>query len=169
MLKSQDMVVLLKLVGASAGWTFGSLAQALGMSASEVHAAVGRAKTCGLYNEHARAPHRKALLEFLVHGIRYVFPGERGGVTRGLPTAHAAPPLKALLQADGELPPVWPDPEGTVRGEALQPLYRSVPAAARRDPALYELLALVDAVRAGRPRERKLAVTELETRLASPG
>ena len=71
-----------------------------------------------------------------------------------------------MIQADGELPPVWPDPEGTVRGEELRPLYRSAPAAARRDPALYELLALVDAVRAGRPRERKLAVAELEARLA---
>lgn len=166
MLKSQDVVVLLKLAGASPEWTYASLAQSLGMSTSEVHAAVGRTKACGLYNEHARAPHRKALLEFLVHGLRYVFPGERGGVTRGLPTAHAAPPLQALIQSDGELPPVWPDPEGTVRGEALQPLYRSVPTAARRDPALYELLALVDAARSGRPRERRLAVTELEARLA---
>lgn len=165
-LKSQDTLVLLKLAGASAGWTYPSLAQSLGMSASEVHAAVARAKVSGLYNEHTRAPHRKALLEFLVHGLRYVFPGERGCITRGLPTAHAAPPLKAMIQADGDLPPVWPDPEGTVRGEELRPLYRSVPAAARRDPALYELLALVDAVRAGRPRERKLAVAELEARLA---
>ena len=167
MLKPQDALVLLKLVvAAGAVWTYPSLAESLGMSASEVHAAVGRAKRAGLYDEHRRAPNRKALVEFLVHGLRYVFPAERGPLTRGLPTAHAAPPLNEKIQGNGEPPPVWPDAEGTVRGEELRPLYRSVPGAARRDPALYELLALVDAIRSGRARERKLAVTELEARLA---
>jgi hypothetical protein len=165
-LKPQDAMVLLKLVGAGGEWTYPSLAESLGMSASEVHAAVGRSKRAGLYNEGLRAPNRKALVEFLVHGLRYVFPAERGALTRGVPTAHAAPPLKAQMMADGEPPPVWPDAEGTVRGEAMRPLYRSAPGAARRDPALYELLALVDAVRGGRARERKLAVAELEARLA---
>jgi hypothetical protein len=67
--------------------------------------------------------------------------------------------------AQAELPPIWPDPEGTVRGEGLAPLYRSAPRAALRDPRLYEWLALVDAVRAGRARERKLAALEIERRL----
>ncbi len=60
----------------------------------------------------------------------------------------------------------WPDPDGDVRGEELRPLYRSIPYAARRDPALYELLALVDALRGGRARERMLAADELRSRLA---
>lgn len=47
-LKPQDAVVLLKLVVAGEGWTYPSLAESLGMSASEVHAAVGRAKRGGL-------------------------------------------------------------------------------------------------------------------------
>jgi hypothetical protein len=166
MLKPQDAVVLLKLAVAEGGWTYPSLAESLGMSSSEVHGAVARAKQAGLYNERLRSPNRKALLEFLVHGIRYVFPAERGAMTRGVPTAHAALPLSAKLMADGEPPPVWPDAEGTVRGEGLRPLYRSVPEAARRDPALYELLALVDAIRSGRARERNLAIEELEVRLS---
>jgi hypothetical protein len=105
-------------------------------------------------------------LEFLVHGIKYIFPAERGGLTRGLPTAHAAPPLRKHFAANDEPPPVWPEPEGTVRGEELEALYRSAPKAARSDQRLYELLALVDAVRGGRARERELAVKELRTRLA---
>jgi hypothetical protein len=40
-----------------------------------------------------------------------------------------------------------------------------VPKAARRDPVLYELLALVDALRDGRARERRMAERELSTRL----
>ena len=53
-----------------------------------------------------------------------------------------------------------------MRGEGLEPLYKSVPRAARADAQLYEWLALVDAVRAGRARERELAVKELRSRLS---
>jgi hypothetical protein len=74
--------------------------------------------------------------------------------------------LKDRITGGGDAVPVWPDPEGEVRGEELRPLYRSVPEAARRDPALYELLALVDAIRAGRARERTIAIEELKRRLA---
>ena len=50
---------------------------------------------------------------------------------------------------------------------ALEPLYKTAPAAALRDPTLYELLALVDAIRDGRARERKIAEQELISRLRS--
>jgi hypothetical protein len=165
-LKPQDVVVLLKLAVDRGAWSYPSLANALGMSPSEVHSAVQRASESGLMNISARRPNRPALVEFLVHGLKYVFPAQRGGITRGLPTAHAAPPLKNLVAAGGDPIPVWPDPEGEVRGEELRPLYKSVPGAARRDPALYELLALVDAVRGGRARERTIAIEELRSRLA---
>lgn len=165
-LKAQDVLVLLKLSLANGKWTYPSLAESLGVSASEVHASVARAKRAGLYDEQRRAPIRPALCEFIVHGLRYVFPAERGSLTRGMLTAHAAPPLASKIQSSSDPPPVWPDPEGTVRGEELRPLYRAVPGAARRDPALYELLALADAVRGGRARERNLAIAEFEARLA---
>ena len=75
-------------------------------------------------------------------------------------------PLRAHFRSASEAPPVWADPEGTVRGESLEPLYPTVPRAARADAKLYEWLALVDAVRAGRARERELAVKELRSRLS---
>jgi hypothetical protein len=53
-----------------------------------------------------------------------------------------------------------------VRGVALYPLYPSVPEAARKNSALYELLALFDALRAGAARERKMASDLLAERLA---
>lgn len=166
MLKPQDVVVLLKLAVAGEEWSYPSLASALGMSASEVHSAIRRARESGLMSRSAKRPNKQALAEFLIHGLRYVFPAERGGITRGLPTAHGAPPLKSRLSAGADPVPVWPDPEGDVRGEELRPLYKSAPGAARRDPKLYELLALVDAVRGGRARERMIAIEELRTRLA---
>jgi hypothetical protein len=45
-------------------------------------------------------------------------------------------PLSALVTQPGELPPVWPDPQGNQRGVTVYPLYPTAPLAARRDPAL---------------------------------
>lgn len=167
-LKPQDILVLLKLTQTRwVGAPYGRLAEELGMSPSEVHAAVQRAVSAGLVNVHLRSVIRDAAAEFLVHGVKYVFPAKRGELTRGLPTGVGAPPLVSLFSPSREPVPVWPDPEGDVRGYALEPLYKSVPKAAKRDPDLYALLALVDAIRSGRARERALAEKELLTRLES--
>jgi hypothetical protein len=108
---------------------------------------------------------RSSLLEFLVHGIRYAFPAEIGPPTRGIPTSYAAPPLSKTIADAGDLPPVWPFPDGKVRGYSFVPLHKNVPKAALADERLYELLALVDALRNGQARERKLASQELTRRL----
>jgi hypothetical protein len=163
-LKPQDVLVVLKLsLHEGEPWDFRGLGDALGISASEAHAAFRRATKSGLVI--GRKVNKKALLEFLIHGLKYVFATEWRGVSRGMPTAHAAAPLKSDFGAD-ELPPVWPDPEGRVRGEVLAPLYKSVVKAAKADEKLYEALALVDAVRSGRARERKKAELLLAKRLA---
>ena len=165
-LKPQDIVILLKLVTiGDRPWSFSSLANKLGMSPSEVHGGIGRATTARLFDPHRRVPIIRSLLELLVHGVKYIFPPEKGELTRGLPTSYAAPPLDSLLVQSDEPPPVWPTPEGKVRGFQFSPLYRSVPKAVANDQALYELLALVDAIRDGRARERELAVNELTKRL----
>lgn len=138
------------------------------MSASEVHAAVRRLGEARLLDPETKAIRRKPLLEFLVHGVPYAFAVAPREMTRGVPTAWAAPVMEGI-SFDQENPPVWPDPEGAVRGQALRPLYRSVPQVAKDDPKLYGLLALVDALRIGRARERKLAAEELDKRLNGYG
>jgi hypothetical protein len=165
LLRPQDLLVSLKLTLEPRGKprSYNALAHDLAMSPSKVHDAVKRATAAGLLLVD-RKPHRRALLEFVLHGARYAFYTKLGPVTIGMPTAHAAPPLVEEIAAS-ELPPVWPGPEGTHRGEAVEPLHGSVPLAARNDPALYELLALVDALRIGRARERKLAAEHLGQRL----
>jgi hypothetical protein len=109
---------------------------------------------------------RQALRSFIEHGARYAFPATRGELTRGLPTGYAAPPLRERIVQPSEPPPVWPHKLGTVRGAAFFPLYPTVPEAAARSPALYELLALFDAVRGGSARERAIALQLLDERLA---
>lgn len=165
-LKPQDVVVAVRLaIPVESAWTFTDLARSLRLSSSETHGAVKRAAQCGLVDSSARCARRAALLEFLVHGVRYVFPAVLTAVTRGVPTSYAAPPLSRTIAA-GDLPPVWPHPEGEVRGQGLLPIYRSVPDASLRDPAFHELMALVDTVRASRERERELAISILKERLS---
>ena len=167
-LKPQDVLVLLKLVTLEKkDWTFNMLAVELGMSPSEVHAAVGRSVSAGLALrvDDLITPNISSLKEFLIHGLKFVFVPDKGGLTRGVPTRYATAPLKGLLVESDEPPPVWPDPEGQVRGEAFSPLYKSVPKAIRKDQRLYELLVLVDAIRGGRAREQEIAVKEIEKRL----
>ena len=170
-LKPQDVVILLKLVAlGQEPWTYQRLAVELSISQSEAHAGVRRAVAARLMSDATTAggrPVLPALAEFVVHGVRYAYPPERGALTAGMPTGYAAPPLNEVITQPDEPPPVWPYAEGKVRGYSLAPLYPSVPAAAARDAALYELLALVDAIRDGRARERSLAAKEIEKRLVT--
>lgn len=165
-LKPQDVVTAVRLaVGRTEqALSFARLGDALAISASEAHASVQRGIVCGLVTKEfgeLRA-NRAALMELLVHGIRYVFPPIFGTVVRGMRTsAYVGALATHFPQEDGSLI-VWPDPEGTDRGVSLCPLYPTVPVAARRDQKLHEALALVDAVRAGSARERELATTLLQ-------
>ena len=167
-LKPQDLLVVLKLwVGRGEAWTYQTLAKALGLSPAEAHAAVKRARAAGLLLPGPLSVplNAMALREFLIHGARYAFPAQVGSLGRGVPTAHAAAPLKDEMAPSDDPPPVWPHPEGTVRGMMVNPLYSSVPGAALEDSAIYELLALLDALRIGRARERQMAARMIEERL----
>jgi hypothetical protein len=184
-LHSQDVVVLLKMLAsrdANRRWTYADLGTELFMSASQVFRSVRRAEAARLLSaptvppppgseeESTRVwpwPNNNNLKEFLIHGVKYAFPVERGGPTRGIPTSEAAPPLNVHFSSDFPLPPVWPHATGSVRGIAFSPLYKNVPEASLRDPKLYELLALVDAIREGRAREREIAIRELTARIDS--
>jgi DNA-binding Lrp family transcriptional regulator len=149
----------------AADLSYAALGKDLGMSASEVHAAVRRLQAARLLDPETKQVRLEAFRNFLVHGVPYVFPVTPKAITRGMPTAWAAPVLSDKIKSSDQLPPVWPDPEGKVQGAAVQPLYASVPGAAQRDPDLYQLLALVDALRLGRARERAMAEAELGQRL----
>lgn len=165
MLKPQDIVVLLKVYGLEGQWTYSALAKSLRMSSSEVHSALKRCEESGLYSTKRRKVLTEATEEFLVHGLKYVFPSKPGALVRGIPTAHSAHPLKNQLMVNDQDVYVWAFGKGTVKGQEIQPLYRSVPQAVGDDPKLYELLCLVDALRVGRVREQKLAAEELKQRL----
>ena len=167
-LKPQDILFLLKLVSVGKEpWSYNKIALDLGMSASEIHAASKRtlAARLAVKEDNNIFPDIRNLEEFLLHGIQYVFIPERGALNRGMPTAYAAAPMDAHFAGVSEPPPVRPGSEGEVRGESFSTLYKSAPGAAKNDAKLYQLLALVDAIRGGRARERDIAKKELRNRL----
>jgi hypothetical protein len=163
-MRPQDIVILLKILAlAKPDWQAKQVAQQLHISQSEVSEALQRNKLAGLLSADKKRVYTASLYEFLIYGLKYVFPAEAGSIVRGLPTAHSAEPLVGKIIAEQAF--VWPDPQGHARGQAIEPLYRSVPQAAREDQGLYELLALVDTLRVGRAREIRIAREELKKRI----
>ncbi|GAB2924626.1 hypothetical protein GCM10027093_75140 [Paraburkholderia jirisanensis] len=146
-----------------------ALAEATGLSKSEVSNVLARLADSGLGRQRSGerfSVNYRALNEFLVHGVRYVFPVRMKELTRGIVTGLTAPVFnEQILHAPADHVPVWPDPKGDVSGAAVEPLYRTVTTAVKQDLLLYELLALVDSIRIGLPRERNLAISLLSDRL----
>lgn len=172
MLKSQDIVIALKLFAINHNkWTQNQLATWLCISIAEVNAGIKRLLKSGLLTSiylpeepvKAAKPmvNKVALQEFLLHGIKYVFPAELGEITRGIPTSYAATIFHPHINQGQDMPPVWPYEEGKLRGQSFLPLYPSVPKSLTLypDDYFYHLLVCVDAIRSStsRARERKLA------------
>jgi len=142
-------------------YTTRSLALSTGISKSQVNLVMRRCFDVGLVKRDRKSDlprvHTKALLDFIVYGLKYVFPAKLGAVTRGITTSLASPVLEGKLISTGDLLPVWPDPLGKTKGQTVEPLFKSVTYAVRRDAELYALLALVDAIRVGQPRAMAFA------------
>jgi hypothetical protein len=163
-LRPHDIVILLKMATKSnKPMLMKDLAVELGISASEVSESIHRSILAGFVSADKQKLMKSALLEFLQHGLKYVFPQKPGALVRGMATAHSAGPLNRIIQSE-ELY-VWPFAEGKIRGQSIEPLHPSVPKACLQDLQLYELLALTDALRVGKNREQKIAIQELEKRI----
>lgn len=168
MLKGQDIVLLVQLLGLPPSWTVRGLSEGLELGVGPVHRSLSRLAEAGVYDAHRKRVIIGAAEEFLLHGLRYVFPVRPQGEVRGQPTAWAASPLRELLVDESPLPPVWPASDGTVRGLALKPLHPSALPAARGDRVTGERLALLDALRAGDARIRGVAAEQLRRSLDMP-
>jgi hypothetical protein len=150
-------------------FTVRALEQQTGISKSQINLSLKRCIDIGLAKTDRKhglpRTNTKALYEFIIYGLKYVFPARAGELTRGIATAFAAPVLKDKLLSAGEYQLVWPDARGKTKGLAVEPLFKSATFAAKKDPEMYALLALVDAIRLGQPRESNLASAMLKDRL----
>lgn len=160
-MRPQDIVILLKiqLLG-DERWLNKDLGQSLFISGSEIGESLARSEVAGLIDFEKRKVNRRSLMEFLEHGLHYVFPQRPGPIMNGIPTAHGHPFMKQFIDSDFLY--VWPESKGEARGSSVEPLYPNQVKAVRQDPMLYKVLALLDAIRLGRTREKTIAVTELK-------
>ncbi len=126
-------------------WKYASLATELAISQSEVFQAIERSRLAGLIDDSKRNVNKKRLLEFLIHGLRYVFPPEKKGVIQGTPL-FAEEMLIAKGQEQRGEAYVWVG-AGSTTGEGLEPLHKSIPNIAIKDKALHEVLAYVEILR----------------------
>jgi DNA-binding Lrp family transcriptional regulator len=145
-------------------WTQLQLAEGLKISPAEISNALDRCIEAGFINPSKDRVNKLALREFLIHGLKYTFPPKIGAKARGIATAHSASPIKEHIH-EGEDNFVWPYYKGTKRGLQIEPLYKTVPEVASGNPAMYELLVIVDTLRVGRVREVEVAIVELDKRL----
>jgi len=163
-MKPQDILVLLKIISlGDKPWSQMTLANELFMSQSEISQSIARSKYAGLLHITGKRVYNLSLMEFLQYGIRFVFPQKPGPLVRGVPTAHSVPPLNTIIRSEESY--VWPSAKGTIRGHSIQPLYNSAVDAVKLDENLYIFLALVDALRVGKAREKEIAVSELKRRI----
>jgi len=133
------------------------------MSQSEVSQSVARSRYADLLDNSGKKVMRQALYDFLCYGLAVVFPVKPGAVVRGIPTAHSTAPLNKEISSGEDY--VWPFAKGNLRGHGITPLYATVPQAAMNDEQLHALLALADVLRAGKAREKNIAVQELKKRI----
>jgi hypothetical protein len=157
-----DLVVALRLL--SGDHKFATLAADLGVSLSQVHKSVQHLALAQLLRPGSREVNRIHLAEFLIHGVRYAFPARPGVRALGVPTSHSAPELASEIDAAEAY--VWPSAIGDVVGFAIEPLYAGAPQLRERSPETYRLLTLVDALRVGSSRERRIAEGRLKAALA---
>lgn len=163
-MRPHDVIVLLKIAAkANSVWLMKDLGEELGISFSEISEAINRNRLAGLIAEDKSTLMREALIEFLVHGLKYVFPQRPGSLVRGLKTAFAAPPLSELIDTTEVV--VWSWPDGPDRGFMIEPLHPNVPKACLRDESFYALAALAETFRIGKVREVQMAEEILMERL----
>lgn len=149
----------------SEGYSLRALSASLGISKSEISNSLARCREAGMlisdYDTGLPKVNRRELLKITEHALKYFFPVKPGAMVRGIPTGFAAPALSKSIKSAGELIPVWPDALGAERGQAIEPLYKTVPEAVKKDRTLYHYLALADAIRLGGPRECGVAINIL--------
>lgn len=160
-MRPQDIVILLKiLVINEPEWQYRDLSASLFLSISEISDSLNRSYMAGLIDESRRHVFPVSLMEFIEHGLHYVFPQIPGTMVTGIPTAHSHTFYNAHFS--GGLDYVWQDEtNGSKRGLIIKPLYKGVIKAIQRDDILYFLLASLDILRVGRIREIKMALEEL--------
>lgn len=163
-MRPQDIAILMKIISmGNQTWQLSMLSNSLAISISEISESLNRSKLAKFIDYEKKQVNRQNLMEFLEHGIKYVFPQQPGAMVRGIPTAHSHPFIKEYFIS--EMNYVWPDSKGEIIGLSIEPLYPKLIHAVKDNPDFYKLMSLVDVIRVGKVREIKFATEELKKHL----
>jgi hypothetical protein len=160
-MRPQDVAILLKIVAINEQqWQLVGLSNLLHISISEISESLNRSRLANLIDHKKKKVNKENFLEFLIHGVRYVFPQQPGSMARGVATAHSHPLIKKKFIS--ELNYIWPYSKGETLGLIIEPFYPNQVEAVKADPLFHKLLALIDLIRVGKVREVKYAISELQ-------
>ncbi len=162
-MKSQELLVSIGLLSnGKKAWNYSLMAKSLKISPSTLHSSIAALDYARLFDSEKKSLILVSLQEFLLHGLKYVFPIRPGSVVRGVPTIYSAPLLKANFSPNGDQF-VWPSSKGDIRGQSIIPIHEKIPEISLQNPSLWELFAALDAIRIGRARERELGIQTLQS------
>jgi len=185
MLKGQDVILMILLrLRREQEWNYGSLSQALGISASQCHLASMRLQKANLLEKNMDRAWNvpgSNFEEYIIHALKYEFPGEIGSVVRGIPTVHSVNFVSRNFLKHSQLPNinndyVWPDPEGSLKGISVKPIHSCQLTLCKNqgDKSLgyptdiYDFLVCIDLIRIGQAREKKWAEEQVRERTWKP-
>lgn len=164
-MRPHDIVILIKMLTlGNEVMSMVEMADCLQISQGEISKAMDRNAIAGLVSPDKTRVNKLALRDFLIYGLKYVFPPQLGHSARGIATAHSAPPINKYI-TEGVEYYVWAYYKGTKRGNTIVPLYAKIPKIVENQTDLYELLAIIDTLRVGKKREVEIAISELDKRL----
>lgn len=144
---------------------YSAMAERLGISKSTAHGSVQRLIKNRLVHRSARAMGTVAqgpALDFLSYGVPYAFAPNIVPVARGVVTGLRALDGGGMNSFAGASALVWPSKLDDQMGVGIEPLVPAAPDIVHRDPPLYRMLAIVDALRVGDAREREVAREALQ-------
>ena len=161
MLKPQDTLIALKTWADSQRglhWPLRESALYIGISASEFSKGLKRLEASSLLvaRNDQRFVEPNALLEWLCYGVRYAYPAQSSGFGRGMPTSWNCEYLVSEMVSPTPAM-IWQQPGGEVEGVIIEPIHASAPFAASQNELMYQALAVIDAIRLGKPRELAIA------------
>ena len=120
-IKPQDIVILGKLISEKVWPSQKEIGDSLKLSQAEISHALKTMDQIGLINLTTKKINKLAVMEFITHGLKYLYPIEKKGTGRGILIGPSSSTFKGKVQSD-EYNYIWPDPNGESKGIVVTPL-----------------------------------------------
>lgn len=162
---SRDILVLVNyIIWDERKWNAKSFSEHLGIHRNSLYDSLAVLHHAKLIGKNSMKPNFENIEEFLVCGLKYLFPPKFGDGGVGMYTAYSAEPLSEIIVHQKKI--VWLEDDANDKGQiSLEPIHKSVPKLCLRNHELHEYFSLLDAIRAGRARERVIGVELLVKKL----